>query len=72
MSQQYEIVVRGHLPSWWATLFEDMEITGLEDGSTCIASRVPDQSALYGLLMRLRDLGINLVSVNAVDSKEET
>ncbi len=44
-----------------------MEATCLPDGNTRITGSVPDQSALYGLLMRLRDLGITLVSVNPAD-----
>ena len=70
MDQKYEIVIRGHLPPHWIVAFEGMEIHSQLDGNTCIAGSLPDQSALYGLIMRLRDLGINLVSVNAVDRKE--
>jgi hypothetical protein len=71
MSQQYEIVVQGHLTSQWATIFDGMEVTCLPDGNTCIAGSLPDQSALYGLLMRLRDLGITLISVNSGEPEEE-
>jgi hypothetical protein len=66
MSQQYEIVIHGHLASLSPVLFEGMDVNCLSDGNTCIPCSLPDQSALYGLLMRLRDLGIVLVSVNAV------
>ncbi len=69
MSQQYEIVIRGHLPGQWITFFEDMEVTCLPDGNTRIAGSLPDQSALYGLLMRLRDLGLTLISVNPVQEE---
>ncbi len=71
MSQQYEIIIHGHLPPRWKVAFEDMELTCLPDGNTCISGSLPDQSALYGLLMRLRDLGLSLVSVNAVAPKEK-
>ncbi len=71
MSQPYEIVIHGHLSAQWSLMFEGLEITRLPDGNTCITGSLPDQSALYGLLMRLRDLGINLISVNPVSSKEE-
>ncbi len=64
MNQQYEIIIRGHLTPQWAVVFDGMEVTCLPDGSTRIAGCLPDQTALYGLLMRLRDLGITLVSVN--------
>ncbi len=72
MSQQYEIVIRGHLPPHWKTAFEGLEVLCLPDGNTLITGSLPDQSALYGLLMRLRDFGLHLVSVKSVDPKEES
>jgi hypothetical protein len=72
MTQQYEIVIRGHLPPQWLAAFEGLEVHFLPDGDTCIAGSLPDQSALYGLLMRLRDFGLTLVSVNPVQPNEET
>jgi hypothetical protein len=71
MSQCYEIIIHGRLPSQWIDFFEEMEVTWLPEGDTCMAGSLPDQTALYGLLMRLRDLGIQLVSVNVVHPKEE-
>lgn len=71
MNQMYEIVIRGHLPPQWTSEFENLEIASLPDGTTRISGSLPDQSALYGLLMRLRDFGLSLVSVNTVESKEE-
>ncbi len=71
MSQQYEIVVHDRLPPQWAIAFEGMEVAYLPDGNTCITGSLPDQSALYGLMMRLRDLGVKLVSVNPVEAKDE-
>ncbi len=70
MNQQYEIVIRGRLSSPWMAAFEGLEVTGLPDGNTCITGSLPDQSALYGLLMRLRDLGISLISVREILQKE--
>ncbi len=70
MTQQYEFIVRGHLTPQWAAVFDGMDITCLPDGSTRIAGCLPDQSALYGLLMRFRDLGLNLVSLKTVDLPE--
>ncbi len=63
MRQQYEVVIHGHLTPQWSIIFEGMGISCLPDGNTCISASLPDQSALYGLLMRLRDLGMTLVSV---------
>jgi hypothetical protein len=66
MNQSYEITIRGHLTAQCAVVFEGLQVTCLEDGNTCIISDAIDQSALYGLLMRLRDLGITLISVNPI------
>ncbi len=71
MEQRYEIVIQGHLTAQWETVFDGMEMTCLPDGNTRISGSLPDQSALYGLLMRLRDLGLSLVSVNSVSLIEE-
>ena len=64
MNQRYEIVIHGHLTPQWTAIFDRLEVTCLPDGNTLIAGWLPDQSALYGLLMRLRDLGMILISVN--------
>ena len=66
MDIRYEIRVHGHLSPEWAAVFEGMEITCLSDGDTALTGLVPDQAALYGLLLRLRDLGLTLVSINPV------
>ncbi len=71
MTQQYEIIVRGHLTPQWAAVFDGMEINCLPDGNTRLTGNLPDQTALYGLLMRFRDLGLSLVSLKAVDVKEQ-
>ncbi len=67
MKHDYEIVIRGQLTCQWGVLFEGLEITCLEDGNTRLAGSLPDQAALYGLLMRLRDLGMELISVGPDD-----
>ncbi len=64
MRQKYEITIRGQLTSEWREIFEGMDIACLDCGGTCISGEVPDQAALYGLLMQLRDLGMTLISVN--------
>ncbi len=71
MDQKYEITIRGHLASRWAAVFEGMQVICLEDGNTRITGELPDQSALYGLLMRLRDLGMTLISVNPDKENEK-
>ena len=64
MDIYYEIRVHGHLSTEWRVAFDGMEITCLADGDTTLTGFLPDQAALYGLLLRLRDLGLTLVSVN--------
>lgn len=59
----YEICISGHLDDHWMRFFEGMVITHLTDGVTALMGPVPDQAALYGLLSRIRDLGIPLISV---------
>lgn len=61
----YEIRIRGHLSSQWTDWFEGLSIT-LTEGDTLLAGPVVDQAALHGLLRKVRDLGMSLVSVNPV------
>jgi hypothetical protein len=63
----YEIRIRGHLDSRWAERFGGMTITLEEDGGTLLSGPVVDQAALHGLLRKVRDLGIPLLSVNRVE-----
>ena|SRR5690349_547146 len=66
---RYEIRLKGHLDNRWADLFENMSFTHESDGTTILAGPVVDQAALYGLLRKVRDLGLPLVSVMHVDPK---
>lgn len=59
----YEIRLQGHLSARWATHFDGMTMTPREDGTTVLLGPVTDQAALHGLLRRLGDLGIPLLSV---------
>jgi hypothetical protein len=63
---RYEIRVRGRLDSRWAAWFDGMTLTDESDGTTNIHGPVVDQAALHGLLDRLRDVGLPLVSVTQV------
>ena len=65
----YDIRVKGHLEQRRMQTVEGVEITHLPNGQTRLLAPIPDQSALYGLLNRLRDLGIPLVSVNVVNEE---
>jgi hypothetical protein len=66
-SGRYEIRVRGHLESRWAVWFDGMSLTNESDGTTRIRGPVIDQAALHGLLHRLRDTGLPLISVTQLD-----
>ena len=63
----YEIRIVGHLDSRWAARFEGMSFTHRSDGTTILHGPVVDQAALHGLLRRVRDLGLPLVSVTRVE-----
>ena len=65
----YEIRLKGHLDSQWATWFDGLTITLGENGDTLLSGPVADQAALHGLLKKVRDLGMPLVSVVQVQSK---
>ena len=66
----YEIRLKGHLDARWADQFEHMSFTHASDGTTILAGPVVDQAALYGLLRKVRDLGLPLLAVNLVDPKQ--
>ncbi len=60
----YEIRIKGHLDDRWASWFGGLSITREDNGDTLLTDPVIDQSALYGLLKKVRDLGLHLLSVN--------
>ena len=64
---QYEIRVTGHLGSRWAAWFDGLGLTTEDDGTTVIRGGLVDQAALHGLLQKLRDIGIPLVSLTRLD-----
>jgi hypothetical protein len=69
-SGPYEITVQGRLSEHWATAFDGMSLTPDAAGTTLLRGVVADQAALHGLLARLRDLGLPLVSVRRVPEGE--
>ena len=66
----YQIRLKGHLDSQWTDWFEGLSITLEEDGDTLLTGPVVDQAALHGLLKKVRDLGMPLISVNQVQFQE--
>jgi hypothetical protein len=63
MALYYHITVKEYLEDNWATWFDGLTISHASDGVTTLAGSVRDQSALYGLIDKARDLGLTLVSV---------
>lgn len=63
----YEIRLQGHLPDRWAGWFGEVAIGLDEDGTTRLTCPAIDQSALYGLLKKVRSLGLPLLSVNRIE-----
>ena len=64
---RYEIRLKGHLDARWAAWFDGLRLTHQGDGTTVIEGRVADQTALHGLLQKVRDTGLPLVSVTCVE-----
>ena len=67
----YEFRVAGHLGDHWAEWFENLALTRETDGTTTVRGPVADQAALHGLLIKIRDLGMTLISVRAMDHPVE-
>ena len=76
MPEYYEIRIRGHLDQRWSDWFAGLRLTLLEGDETLLSGSLPDQAALHGLLERIRDLNLTLISVtcgsaSAGDSEKE-
>ncbi len=65
--QYYEIRLKGHLEARWVKWFDGLAITLEEDGNTLLSGHLADQAALHGLLKKIRDLGLPLISVNSLN-----
>ena len=61
---RYEIRVKGHLDARWSAWFDGLELSLESDGITVIQGVITDQAALHGVLQKIRDLGLELVSVS--------
>ena len=67
MPDYYQIHVKGHLDLDWSAWFDGFTITHNPDGCTTIAGMVADQAALYGLIGKVRDLGLMLIMVTPIE-----
>jgi hypothetical protein len=63
----YRLRVAGHLDHHWSPWFGDLSLTHEDDGTTSLTGVVADQAELHGLLTKIRDLGVTLISVTVVD-----
>lgn len=63
----YEIRIQGRLDDRWSSWFDDLDLSHTDDGVTVLRGPVTDQAALHGLLHKLRDLGVPLLSVTQPD-----
>ncbi len=63
----YEIRLSGHLDTRWAAWFDGLSLTNESGGTTLLRGPVADQAALHGLLQKIRDVGVPLVSVTQVE-----
>ena len=68
---QYEIRVTGHLNARWAAWFDGLSLTRVDDGTTVLRGQIVDQAALHGVLQKLRDIGVPLISVTQLQSEGE-
>ena len=69
MAAQYEIKIQGQLDKSWADWFDGMAITEDEDSNTTLKGEVIDQSALHGLLKKIRDLGLTILIVQHIEDE---
>ena len=63
----HQVRIDGHLDQRWSAWFSDLTLTHESDGMTSLSGAIADQAELHGLLMRIRDLGVTLISVQVID-----
>ena len=70
MTERYEIRLTGHLDARWTAWFDGLTVSHDADGTTVISGPIVDQAALHGVLQRVRDLGLSLVSVIRIEGDQ--
>lgn len=70
MAITYEVRVKRHISQDWSEWLEGMRITHTPEGETVLAGPIRDQAALFGMLIKIRDLGLTLVSLSRIESSE--
>lgn len=67
----YEILLQGQLNARWADWFDGMSITLDDNGNTLLSGPLVDQAALHGILKKVRDVGLTLLSVNSIKPEDK-
>jgi hypothetical protein len=67
----YQFVVKGHLDSEWSDWFDGLTITLVDNGETILSGPIVDQTALHGVLIKIRDLGLPLLSLTRIEPEKE-
>lgn len=67
----YEIRIKGHLSNAWSEKFEQMQLTLTDDGDSILTGAIIDQSALHATLRTIRDMGLELISINQINDTEK-
>ena len=70
--RHYRITIQGHLHPRWSEWFENLTITPQPDGTTTLSGLVVDQAALYGLIIKLRDMGLTLLALQSERTEQAT
>ena len=67
----YRIVIKGHLDSEWSEWFDGLTITPVDSGETILTGPIVDQTALHGVLIKIRDLGLPLLRLSRIEPESE-
>ena len=67
----YRITIKGHLDGEWSDWFEGLTVALVDTGETILTGPIVDQTALHGVLMKIRDLGLPLLSLTRLETKSE-
>jgi len=68
LMDRYELRIGGHLDQRWTAWFDGMTLTHEHDGTTTLRGDVHDQAALHGLIAKIRDIGVTLISITAINA----
>ena len=68
---RYEILIKEQIGDKWLAWFDEYSVTRTESGETLLTGSIPDQAALHGLLAKIRDLNLTLISVNQIEPKKD-